>query len=67
MHDVNLSVFLQRFLLGQVFQVFRSLEKEYKHESSASSAPCRSRLVCQVHQELPGLWSVTEAYAALVK
>lgn len=51
----------------QVYQVFRSLEKEYKHDPSASSAPCRSRLVCQVHEELPGLWGVTQAYAALVK
>lgn len=56
-----------RELPRQVYQVFRSLEKEYKHDPSASSAPCRSRLVCQVHEELPGLWSVTQAYAALVK
>ncbi|KAK8403636.1 hypothetical protein O3P69_000017 [Scylla paramamosain] len=51
----------QERTVGEVYRVFRGLEAEYKHDPSIWSASCRTRVVCQVHQELPGLWKVTQS------
>ncbi|KAK7066916.1 hypothetical protein SK128_010726 [Halocaridina rubra] len=52
--------------IGEVYEVFRSLEAEYMQEEEVWQPSCKSRLVCQVHQELPGLWQVTSSYKTLM-
>ncbi|XP_064111755.1 uncharacterized protein LOC135219161 [Macrobrachium nipponense] len=53
--------------IGEVYEVFRSLETEYIQDPNLWKPSCKSRLVCQVHQELPGLWQITYAYEAVVR
>ncbi|XP_071546807.1 uncharacterized protein [Panulirus ornatus] len=57
----------QQEAIREVYEVFRSLEVEYKQDPDLWSPSCKSRLVCQVHQELPGLWHVTNAYGFFVR
>ncbi|XP_068216352.1 uncharacterized protein [Palaemon carinicauda] len=53
--------------IGEVYEVFRSLETEYIQDPNLWQPSCKSRLVCQVHHELPGLWQITYTYEAVVR
>nr|XP_045615602.1 uncharacterized protein LOC123768856 [Procambarus clarkii] len=57
----------QEKTIEDVYEVFRSLEATYAQDQNLWSPACKSRLVCQVHQELPDLWQVTQAYGTLVR
>ncbi|CAL4066152.1 unnamed protein product, partial [Meganyctiphanes norvegica] len=48
----------QQKVVGKMYEVFRGLESQTTLDH-AWTPQCRSRLVCQVHEELPGLWKVT--------
>nr|XP_053633987.1 uncharacterized protein LOC128689655 [Cherax quadricarinatus] len=57
----------QEKAITEVYEVFRSLETTYSHNQDLWLPFCKNRMVCQVHKEVPGLWQVTQAYAALVR
>ncbi|XP_076069810.1 uncharacterized protein LOC143041689 [Oratosquilla oratoria] len=49
---------------AEVYEVFRSLEKDY---STLWSDTCRGRVVCKVHHEFPQLWTVTRATLPIIR
>ncbi|XP_069995754.1 uncharacterized protein [Penaeus vannamei] len=57
----------RRKAVEKIYEVFRSLELEYTEEPEPWTDVCKSRFVCEVHRELPGLWQVTQTCAALIR
>ncbi|XP_042876058.1 uncharacterized protein LOC122255807 [Penaeus japonicus] len=57
----------QRKAVEEMYEVFRSLESEYMGDPELWTDVCNSRFVCQVHNELPGLWRVTQICASFIR